>query len=607
MSLWRPVLAALALAAASRAAEPGAELYKQKCALCHEASATTRAPGPQALAALSPAHIVRSLESGLMKVQGAELSADQRRTVAAYLGKAVDRAPATAAGALCTGAPPPVRPGASDWNGWGAGLTNARFQTAAAAGLPATDVPRLKLKWAFGFDKTFVANGQPTVVGGRLFVASANRSIYSLDAATGCQYWAFESVAPVRTAITVAAIGEGSTYAAFFGDQRGTAYAVNASDGQLLWKVHVDDHPNAKIVGAPVFHAGRLYVPITAGEEGPSMNPKYECCSGRGGIAALDAATGKQLWKTYTIAEEPRVTGKNWAGAKTWGPSGASIWSAPTIDPERGVLYAATGDNFSEPATKTSDAILAFDLKTGKMLWATQLTENDAFNMGCMDAKKEGCPAPLGPDFDFGASPILVKLRSGRRMLIGSQKSGFVHAIDADTGKIVWQKQVGKGGTLGGIQWGSTADDTNVYAAVSDVRLTGTFPKLEPDPKAGGGLFAIALATGEKIWAAAPPDCGTRPRCSPAQSAAVTSIPGVVFSGSVDAHLRGYSSADGKVLWDFDTAREFPTVNGVTAKGGSMDGPGPAVAGGMLYVVSGYGAWGGLQGNVLLAFSVDGR
>ena len=563
---------------------------------------------------MSPENVVRSLESGLMKEQGASLTAAQKRLLAEFLtSRTIGQAGAPANINACADTKAPFSSSGASWNGWGSDLANTRFQTADRAGLTAAQVPRLKLKWAFAFPSTFVANGQPTIVGGRVFVPSANRNIYSLDAKSGCQYWSFEAQAPVRTAITIAAIqGERTRQVAFFGDQRANTYAVDASSGELLWKVHVEEHPRAKIVGAPVYFEGRLFVPVTDGEEGPAMNPAYECCSGRGALVALDAATGKQIWKTYTIAEEPRPVSKNSAGARMWGPSGASIWSAPTIDVERKVIYAGTGDNFSDPGTTTSDAVVAFDLQTGKILWTRQLTEADVFNMACVGPSKASCPDKAGPDFDIGASPILVKLASGKRVLLVSQKSGVAHALDPDrNGQILWQVRVGRGSALGGIQWGSASDGKNMYVAISDIAFLqetfGTGRKLVVKPDVGGGLFALDAATGKKVWSADPPSCGDRLNCSPAQSAAVTAIPGVVFSGSVDGHLRGYSASDGKVIWDFDTTREFTTVNGITTKGGSLDGPGPTIANGMLYAASGYGPWGGLPGNVLLAFSVDGK
>jgi polyvinyl alcohol dehydrogenase (cytochrome) len=608
-----PIL--IASSAGALWAADGPAIYQDRCAMCHDRSVETRAPALPALRQMSAENIVRSLESGLMKQQGSALSAGEKKLVAEFLAaKTIGSGKSDAAApGICppsTGAATATLSG-PNWNGWSPDLTNARFQPAPIAGLTAVEVPRLKLKWSFAFTGTFIAYGQPSIVGGRVYVPSANRNVYSLDAKTGCWYWQFQAEAPVRTAITVALLDGSKRNAGFFGDQRGNAYAVDVANGELLWKTHVDDHPKAKIVGAPVYYSGRLYVPITAGEEGPQLDQKYACCSARGGLAALDAATGKQIWKTYTIEEEPKPNGvKNQAGTILWGPSGASIWSAPTVDADRKLIYAATGDNFSLPGTKTSDAVIAFDMATGKIKWVKQLTTNDVFNMSCMSGdKREGCPDPNGPDFDFGASPILARMNNGKQMLVASQKSGIVHGLDPDrNGEIVWQTRVGRGGALGGVQWGSAADGKNAYAAVSDITIVANAGRQRSaSPAIGGGLHALDLATGAKVWSAPAPVCGDRPNCSPAQSAAVTVIDGVVFSGGVDGRLRGYSTADGKVVWEFDTAQEFKTVNGETARGGAMDGPGPTIAGGMLYAGAGYGAWGGLPGNVLLAFSVDGK
>jgi polyvinyl alcohol dehydrogenase (cytochrome) len=592
--------------------QDGATLYKLRCAPCHDNSAETRAPAPSALKLMTSDNILKALEAGTMKEQGARLSAAERRIVADYLGKAAPT-PVSNVG-MCANKNAKFTLDGPSWNGWGADLANTRFQPAAAARLTADQVPNLKLKWAFGFPNTFASNAQPTVIGGRIFVAGANRNVYSLDAKTGCQYWSIETPAPVRTAITVVTVkGEITRSVAFFGDRRATAYGVDASSGELLWKTKIDDHSHAGLVGAPAYYNARLYVPLVAAEEGPAMNPTYECCSARGGMLALDALTGKQIWKTYTIEETPHPTKKNSAGTMMWGPSGASIWSAPTIDTEKNLIYAGTGDNFSSPPTKMSDAVVAFDMNTGKIVWSKQLTEGDAFNMACDGAASNAsCPEENGPDVDIGASPILVKLASGKRILLVSQKSGVARGLDPDNkGAILWETRVGKGGALGGIQWGSSTDGKNMYVALSDIDFLrkefGTGKGLLVNPKAGGGLFALDAATGKKVWTAPPPVCGERPNCSPAQSAAITTIPGAVFSGSVDAHIRAYSTKDGKVIWDFDTAREYQTVNGITAKGGSMDGPGPTIVDGMVYVPSGYGSWGGLPGNVLLAFSVDGK
>jgi polyvinyl alcohol dehydrogenase (cytochrome) len=492
------------------------------------------------------------------------------------------------------------------WLGWGGNLSNTRFQDSAGAGLTAADVPRLKVKWAFGFPGDQSANAHPVVVGGRLYVGSAGGTVYSLSAATGCIYWYFETGSTVRGAIGVHHIGD--SYLAFFGDARANVYAVDALSGKPLWKTKVDDFPVAGITSSPQVYNGRLYVGVKSGEEAAGADPNYECCRFRGSLVALDALTGKQVWKTYTI-EEPKRTKKNAKGVQMWGPSGAPIWSTPVIDPRRNAIYVTTGDNYSEPPTRTSDAFLALDLDTGKILWSRQMTAGDAYTAACRLPDKTNCPIN-GPDFDFGASPILVTLPNGKRALLAGQKSGIVHALDPDQqGEVLWQVRVGKGGTMGGVQWGSAVDSQNMYVAVSDIkRLMLTFTTLtDADPNQGGGMYALKLATGEKVWYTPPFSCGERKRCSPAQSAAVTAIPGAAFSGSVDGHLRAYSTADGKVIWDFDTVREFKTVNGVAARGGSIDGPGPAIAGGMLVANSGYVSAGGMPGNVLLAFTVDGK
>jgi polyvinyl alcohol dehydrogenase (cytochrome) len=545
-------------------------------------------------------HILYSLTAGSMRVQGSHLSSAERSAIAEFLtGKAVEmRKPAAG---LCSGAPPRSFSG-PQWNGWGVDLENSRFQPADAAGLSAGQVPNLKLKWAFAFPGAIGAYSQPVVAGGRVFIGSPGGFVYSLDAATGCTYWTFEAGSGVRSAITIGPDG-----IAYFGDLHASAYALDANSGKLIWKTLVEEYPYSRITGAPKLYEGRLYVPVASRDEWISMDPSFECCKFRGSVTALDAKTGKQVWKTYTIAEPAKPTGKSKTGTQLWGPSGAGVWNSPTIDTKRKLLYVGTGDGYSNPAPATSDAILALNLATGKIVWARQITEGDAFNGNCITAKPTTCPDKMGPDSDFGSSPILRTLPSGRSLLIAGQKSGVVHALDPDKeGQVLWQTRVGNGGLLGGIQWGPAADAEVVYAALSDINLLPGVGGLKPDPKAGGGLFAIQIATGEKLWSVLPPpdNCKTE-RCSPAQSAAVTAIPGAVFSGSIDGHLRAYSSKDGKVLWDYDTAHEYDSVNKVMAHGGSLDGAGPAIAGGMVFVNSGYGYFNAMPGNVLLAFGME--
>ncbi|HEV3331317.1 MAG TPA: PQQ-binding-like beta-propeller repeat protein [Bryobacteraceae bacterium] len=606
----RPLLAAFFISCVGLAvAQDGATLYQSTCASCHDGG-MDRAPKRDALRAMSAAQVLAAMETGPMISMASRRSEEERRAIAQFVtGKALGAKFETnpPKEAMCPSANADFS--AVAWNGWGQNSANTRFQD--AAGIAAGDVPRLKVKWVFGFPGDQSANAQPTIIGSRVFVGSAGGKVYSLSAATGCVHWFFDAGSTVRSAVNVGRVqtASGPLYAAFFGDARAFTYAVDAATGKLLWKTKVDDYPLAGITSSPALYNGRLYVGVKSGEEAAGASPDYECCRFRGSLVALDAVTGKQVWKTYTI-DEPRRTKKNKSGTQLWGPSGAPIWSSPAIDTRRNAIYVTTGDNYSEPTTRMSDAFLALDLNTGKILWSRQMTENDAYVAACRLPDKTNCPDVNGPDFDFGSSPILVTLPNGKRALIAGQKSGVVHALDPDQqGEVLWQVRVGKGGTMGGVQWGSAADASNLYVAVSDIkRIMLTFSTLtDADPNQGGGMFALKLATGERAWYAPPIGCGTRQRCSPAQSAAVTAIPGVAFSGSMDGHLRAYSTEDGRVVWDFDTVGAHKTVNGVEGRGGSIDGPGPAVGGGMLFANSGYVAAGGMPGNVLLAFSVDGK
>ena len=591
--------AALLLPVAAFGQPNGEAVYKAHCAVCHD-NPQTRAPDRETLKLKSRASILASMVSGSMAPHGKDLSAAEKRAVAEWLGAPPGTAAATPPPetALCPeGAALPADPLAGPrWIGWGADPANTRFQPPNQAGLTAAEVPRLKLKWAFGFPEAVTAYAQPAVAGGRLFVGSEKGAVYSLDAATGCAHWSYAAAAGVRTAISLGSIGK--RHALFFGDIGAKVYALDAATGERIWDTEVDSHPFARITGAPVLHDARLFVPVSSVEEVAGARPKYECCTFRGSVVALDVATGKKIWQRHMIADPPKPVKKNPQGTQLWHPAGAAIWSSPTLDVKRRLLYVGTGNAYTEPAAVTSDAIVAIDMGTGAIRWVQQITPNDAFVVGCQPGNPN-CPEEVGPDADFGSSPILRTLADGKDILVVGQKSGVAYGLDPDRkGAIVWQFRAGKGGALGGIEWGMAADETQVYVPVSDVLLK---------PAEAGGLFALRLADGQKVWHAppAPLACTSGRGCTGAQSAAITAIPGVVFSGSIDGHLRAYSTSDGRVLWDFDTAREFPTVNGVKANGGSIDAPGPVVVGGMVFTNSGYGLWRGKPGNVLLAFEVE--
>jgi polyvinyl alcohol dehydrogenase (cytochrome) len=600
----------------------GEATFQRICAACHtsivsRASPTSDHPPDPMIARALPREMLRQLSaetvltaltSGKMKAQGSTLTDAERRAVSEYasgsrFGAAAYGSTRTEKPNLCKEQSPVEQfAHAPAWNGWGNGPANLRFQSRAAGGLTAADLPKLKLKWAFGYTNTSTLRAQPTVFGHRLFVATDSGEIYALDAKTGCTYWTHKADASVGTAPSVGpyktADGK-SGYAVYVGDKSANVYALDADSGTVLWKRRVDDHKVAGITGAPTLYKGHLFVPIQGvGEESVGATNGYPCCTFRGSIVALNSSTGEVLWKTYTV-EKSMPRGKTANGVELFGPSGGSIWSAPTIDVRRGLLYAGTGNGFSEPSQPGTDAILAMDLKTGAVRWTKQVEGSDNWAMGCApkNPNNPACPPELGPDYDFAASPALVRA-NGKDLLIAAQKSGLVYALDPDKqGAIVWQHRYGKGSGLGG-QWGVAVDGERFFIGTADL--------LTPTP---GGMHAIAIADGKSIWDVLPQPklCLKNPGqiCSAGQGSAPTAIPGAVLSAGLDGGLRAYSDKDGAILWTFDTNQDFETINGVAARGGGMDHGGAIVVDGMVYLNSGYGGFVGHPGNVLLALGLD--
>lgn len=599
------LLLASAFPAAAQSAS-GEGLYQKYCAACHE-QVTARIPHRDALQKMPAARIMRTLDFGLMMSIAYPMRRDEREAVAMFLGTKDADAPLPASAFCPAGKPPMAGPMTGNWIGWSPGADNTRFQHTADAGLTREQVSRLKLRWAFGFPDDVTAFGAPAVVNGTLFVGSAAGSVQALDGQTGCIHWVFQANGPVRS--TTVAVKRGSSYSLVFGDQIGWVYLLDAKTGRLIWKKRIEAHEATRLTGSPAVNNGIVFVPAASWEETRAIDPQYACCTFRGSITALRAADGAVVWKTYLV-DPPKRTGVTKAGVEQRGPSGAGVWSTPTVDARRGVLYVTTGDNYSHPATPTSDAVIALDLKSGRIRWSRQTTANDVYNSAC-GGGGVNCPPANGPDHDFGSSALLIKLSSGRELIFAGQKSGVVYALDPDQqGRIVWQTRVGRGSTNGGVQWGMASDGTKVYAAVSDVVRppggvggAGPIGNARLDPLQGGGLTALRLDDGGRAWFVPGTPCDPpKPGCSPAQPAAVTAIPGVVFSGAMDGHLRAFATADGAVVWDFDTVKPFDTVNGVKAAGGSLDGAGAVVSGGMVFVNSGYPRFGGMPGNVLLAF-----
>jgi len=597
----------------ARAQAPdGGTIYRQRCATCHD-HPLERVPSRDTIASLSVEAVTSALTTGVMRQQAAGLSAAEIQALAGFVTRTPippnPQGAGTAAGATnpavdvnanrCSDHPP-LRLAGAMWNGWGRDLKNSRYQP--DPGIEAGGVPQLKLKWAFAYPGA-LAWGQPTIVGERLYVTSESGAIFALNAHTACTYWVFQADAGSRTAVTVGPLpGSHGRLAAYFGDMKGAVYAVDALSGQRIWKTSLEQMPYAGISGGATLYKGRLYVPVSSGEEITGSNIHYECCKFRGSVAALDAGTGKVIWRTYPIKDAPKPFKKNPAGTQMYGPAGASIWSSPTIDTKRKLLYVGTGDSYTDVPTDSSDAIVAMELKRGAVKWVNQVTANDNYVVGCR-AGTANCPDPVGPDYDFGSSPIIGKLPNGKDVILAGQKSGILYALDPDRrGRTLWRVQVGPGSALGGIEWGFAADEDTVYVPIAN-------PSQQPN-LAAGGVSALKIESGELLWHTSPPEpvCAWGiQQCIAAHSQAATAIPGVLFSGSMDGHLRAYAKKNGAILWDFDTGAKFEAVNGVAAVGGSLDNGGPTVANGILYVNSGYGRIIGHRGNVLLAFTVDGK
>jgi polyvinyl alcohol dehydrogenase (cytochrome) len=576
-------------------AQDAAAIFAERCAVCHD-HATGRTPPRAYLLPRLPSEIVHALSRGVMRRQAEGLSIDQMGALAVYLtGRPLDSEPDAKANA-CPANAPAAAPKTTGWPQWGGTASNTRFQP--DPGFSVGDLPRLKVKWAFALPGL---TGGPIAAGNMLYVASRLGRVIALDAATGCTRWAFETGSTMRSAVAVGVAG--GTMATFFGDQNADIRALDAATGRLLWQTRADPYPGAMIVGAPSYHDGRLYVPVTSNDEADALDPKYPCCKFRGGVVALNAADGTILWRGYMIEQEPKPTRVNSAGTQMFGPSGGGVWSAPTIDPKRGLVYAASGNGDSGPVADGTDAVVAFDIDTGRRVWASQALPQDIWLWRC-DGKTDGnCPSEAGVDFDFTSPPMLQTAAAGHQMLVAGSKSGIVWAFDPDAnGKLLWQSRIAKGGP-GAAIWGLAADKDNVFAAIPG-------PSHEP-PNAPGGMAMLALTTGKTAWhtpGPTPPCAWGAAGCEHRQPAAVTAIPGAIFSGSLDGHLRAYAVADGKILWDMDTATTYDAVNGIKAYGGNIDGSAQIVANGTLFVNSGNAtATSPRRGDAVLAITVDGK
>jgi polyvinyl alcohol dehydrogenase (cytochrome) len=551
---------------------------------------------------MTPERIYAALgPAGTMAAPGAALlDADRRRIAEFMAGRPLGSAAAGSATTMqhhCEGNPALSDPTSQpQWNGWSTGSENHRFQPTTQAGIDIAQVPRLRLKWVFGYPAGVSSNTEPTIVAGRLFVGSDNGHLYALDARSGCIYWAYQAGSIIRGAAVVGPDADQSGHtrlAVYFGDGHANVFALDARVGTLLWKTRVDDHFVARITAAPRLYGDKLLVPVSSSEGYGAGTPDYPCCTSRGSVVALDTHTGKLLWKAWVIAAEPKPYLRQPNGVWLSRPAGGPVWNTPTVDAARQAVYFGTGDASAAPAPATTDAVMAVDLDSGRTLWSYQSTAGDVRVGGCAGADRSpACPEVNGPDMDIGNSPMLVKLTGARRALLFGTKAADILAIDPDAdGRLLYRVNP-TGAAPGGVYragapailWGGATDGQRAYYALGS-----------------GGLVAIDPASGQRLWRYLPANKGDAG--AETLGAAPTAIPGVVFEGSSRGVLYALDAADGHVLWQFDTAQRFATVNGVAAHGGAIASSGAVAVGGMLYVGSGYAVGNGASaGNVLAAF-----
>ena len=613
-----PILAAvvfmqLANAAPSSTAMPsdtvieasvdGLALYQEHCAACHDGQ-VPRAPHMITFSTIGADTILNAMNNGVMRAQASALSATEREVLASFLAGEAMAPPkpilacADPLGELANG-------DAAAMQGWGGNAANHRHSDGALAGLDRNNVDQLGLKWVFAYPGALRARSQPLVHDGVIFVGSQSGTIYALDLDSGCAHWTYSAGAEVRSSLSLGQLPDRDDPVLYMGDFSATVHAIDASDGSLVWRASVGDHTDATITGSPKLHDGALYVPLSSSEWATAADPGYACCTFRGGVVSLDAASGELNWRTHVIEEPAAETGEtNPFGAERKGPAGAPVWNSPTIDAERGVLYVGTGEGYTSPAADTSDAVLAFSLATGERQWAKQLLGGDAWNMACFIGEAANCPKEDGPDLDIGASTVLWS-GEGRDYLLVGQKSGDVYALDPEKGgAIVWHNKVGRGGFLGGVHWGMSANGDSLFVPIADTTITGRFTgPISP------GIHALDPTSGEVRWyTPSVADCDGKspiPVCDQGMSAAITSTDQLVFAGSLDGNLNAYDSLSGEVVWSFDTFGEFESVSGDTALGGSIESDGPVLYKGHVLVNSGYQFGARMPGNALMVFSLQ--
>jgi polyvinyl alcohol dehydrogenase (cytochrome) len=600
----------------------GERLFDKHCASCHDDPAM-HAPTRAALAGFSKESILVAMEFGKMQPMAAHLRQQERFLIATYLAGGTAEAEDWIVRHRCNA--PDTGERRDYVTDWGFGTHNRRFVSDDHAGIDRANVATLELAWALAFPRVTDMRSQPAIIGDTLYFGDKVGNVYALDRHSGCVRAHTKVFGGVRSAMTVATLADGRRLLVF-ADSLATVFALEPDTLDVAWQQSARLFNTSVITGSISSHGNRLFVPISSYEVAAAGSPSHTCCTSHGGVIALDASTGEELWQWHAT-EDAVIQGRNAAGQDQFGPSGAAVWTSPTVDAARNRIYIGTGENLSHPATDTSDAIVALDMDSGAPVWRFQATAGDVWNAACLNGGAN-CPSNPGEDFDFGASVILAQRADGSDLLLAGQKSGEVFALDPDPGgaegKVLWRKRLSQGTTNGGVHWGMALSGQRLVVPVAD-------PERERDgytPRPG--LYALDVNSGELLWqqpvergcdiadenkpliglenlrAAARPDPAAQYICSfyYGLSAAALATPELAFAAGLDGRLRAYDIATGDILWQAQTAIPIATVNGVEGHGGAIDVSGQVLADGWLYVQSGYSMFGQLPGNVLLAYRV---
>ena len=596
------------------APHPGAAVYEEYCAACHDNSEVTRAPSMDALNQFDRTQVRAALVSGIMSAQGGMLSSAELEAVADYLGRAGPVETNWTGAMMCEAdRAAPSLSATPTVTTFGFDLNNSRQLSYEQAGLEAEDFEKLELAWAVGFPGAVSMRSQAAVVGTSIFlpVGESDQRLFAFDIGgeDPCIEWIYDTDMTLRSSAAYGVLPDG-TEAVLVGDRAGDVHMLKAETGELVWKAPAGLFGGSMITGTPVLFEDRVFVPISQAEIMQGANNAHLCCTTHGGVVALDAMTGERIWEMHTMPDAEPVRDRG-DGQMLLGPSGAPIWNSPSIDPERRQLYVGTGEATSPPAHPNTDALIAVDIDTGDINWSYQATANDIFLVGCRSEEQLNCvprTETVFRDVDFGASTILATTPSGRELLIGGQKSGTVWALDPNSGDVVWRRDIGTGGPSGGIHWGIAADETHVYAPISFPGRDLPDQTVPDDIKPG--IYAVNLETGEIDWAfhveasCTEEERELMPRCAALYglSGAPSVIGDYVVTGGLDGILYVLNRDTGELVWQYRTAREFETVNGVDAHGAAIDNASIIATNGLLIMNSGYGLFGAGAGNVMLAF-----